>query len=366
MTDWKWVLDDDPSDLSGGAAFNRRLLFYPEAQASLVVNVPGASSITGHYYSALNQPGADVWRAGADEDIWQAKVYVETGLANTTLKLTLARIAFDGTFIQTYSTTSDPISVASAGPKNFGGLTLPQTTAPLPSSSDRLRLALLFTKTSAGAGDVTLRTGDPSNAYLQVPIVMGNPQMVWNGNTLAFPGPPTLYDWRLRSDRDVTVSGGRVSATGHRISYDEVRIQLANFEDEAFAAALRAWWAWARRGKQYSFAFDSADVVDLVLNGAAAAGQADIPLANTSSVVVGRRYLLREVQGEEEETIKVASVVTNVKAVADANLKYGYLTGDIFRSLDYFPKMVSQDSDLPLTRALTTFTLDHLMAEDRG
>jgi hypothetical protein len=86
--------------------------------------------------------------------------------------------------------------------------------------------------------------------------------------------------------------------------------------------------------------------------------------------VVGKRYLLREAAGDEEEIIKVASITTNVKAVADVNLKYGYLTGDVFRSLDYFPKVVSLDSDIPLQVPgedhVTTYTFDHLMREDKG
>ena len=217
-----------------------------------------------------------------------------------------------------------------------------------------------------GTNDVTLGYGDPTRDTIEVPILMGNPQIIWNGNTLTFPGPLTGYDAGVDADRELAFSGGRVAAGLLHSIGDTVRIELGNFDDAQFEADLRAWWSWAAQSKQYAFALDSADVVNLTLSGAAAAGQKDIPLADTSSVVVGRRYLLREAAGPEEEVITVASITANVKAVAVANLKYGYLTGDRFRAIDFFPKMVSMDAKKPWLQHYTTWSLEHLMAEDRG
>ena len=81
---------------------------------------------------------------------------------------------------------------------------------------------------------------------------------------------------------------------------------------------------------------------------------------------VGRKYLLREGAGPEEEVIQIASITTNVKATAQNNLKFDYLAGDKFRSIDYFPKMVSLDKNKPWRQNLTTWSLKHQMTEDRG
>lgn len=362
---WLWTLDDGPSDLDapGADLGNGRLLFYPETSGSLVLSIPFGGAADLWFWSPANQPGADSWPVGAYDvsiGVVGANSRIDVGLTSIT------RVDGVGTPLEVYAAGSlGTLNCGTTGAKRFQGTTLAQ--AGQPTAGHRLRLGFTFTHNGAlGGTTVTVGFGDPTRDYLLVPILMANPQIVWNGNTLAFPGQLQAYRWQRRCDRNMDVSSGRVSATGVRSSYDEVRILLGNFEDAQFAADLEAWWSWARRGKQYAFAFDSADVVDLAMSGAAAAGQKDIPLAATASVVVGRKYRLREVSGEEEEVIQVASVTLNTKATAVSNLKYGYLTGDVFRSLDYFPKMVSADSDIPLARAITTYSLDHLMTEDRG
>jgi hypothetical protein len=55
-----------------------------------------------------------------------------------------------------------------------------------------------------------------------------------------------------------------------------------------------------------------------------------------------------------------------VKAVAQSNLKFGYVSGDSFRSPDYFPKMVALDADEPVIEHPTNWTLELLMREDKG
>jgi hypothetical protein len=338
------------------------MLRYPEDQGEFVATISFDSTETDYFFSPANQPGASVWPAGS----WEARVRFPVANSRITLAIALARVSGSGVYQADYASLTDPQTAT--GLRVFGGTTVAQPGA---TSGDRLRVECRWVRDNTpGGNDATVHFGDPANDFLEVPILMGNPSIVWNGNTLAFPHPLTAYGWRTRSDRQLNISGGGVAVTGHRHAYDEVRAQLARFEDALFAADLRAWWAWARRGGQYAFALDAAEVVNLALNGAAAAGQKDIPLADTSSVVVGKRYLLREAAGDEEEIIKVASITTNVKAVADVNLKYGYLTGDVFRSLDYFPKVISLDSDIPLQvpgeDLVTTYTFDHLMREDKG
>lgn len=362
---WRWTLDDGPSDLdqAGADLGNGRLLVYPEASGSLVLPVPFGGSSNLWFWSPANQPGASDWPVGA----YDTQVWVLGANSHVTVQLTsLFRCSGLGTGIELYAAGSlGSISCGTTGGKRFQGTTLAQ--AIQPSAGDRLRLGFTFAHDgSFGSTDVTISFGDPTRDYCQVPILMANPRITWNSNALDFPHPLTGYDWRRRCDRAFDVSSGRVSAVGVRSSFDEVRAQLSNFDDAQFAADLEAFWSWARRGNQFAFALDSADVVNLALSGAAAAGQKDIPLADTSSVVVGRKYRLREVAGDEEEVFQVASVTTNVKAVAVNNLKYGYLTGDVFRSLDYFPKMVVPDGDLPLSRLITTYALDFLMTEDKG
>jgi hypothetical protein len=362
---WVWTLDDGPSDLDepGADLGNGRLLRYPEASGSLVLTIPFGGSATLWLWSPANQPGAEDWPVGSyDVQLWVlgANSRVDVGLTS------LYRVSGTGTAIELYASGSlGVLSCGTTGGKRFQGTTLAQTGQP--TAGHRLRLGFTFTHNGGfGGTTVTVGFGVEGRDYLAVPILMANPQIVWNGNTLSFPGPLTGYQWKRRTDRQMDISGGRVAATGVRSSYDEVRIQLENYEDVQFAYDLEAFFAWARGGRQYAFALDPADVVNQALTGGAAAGQKDIPLNPTAAVVAGRRYRLRQIVGDLEEVIQVASVTLNTKATAVSNLKHSYLTGDIFRSLDYFPKMVSADSDLPNAQRITTYALDHLMTEDKG
>lgn len=196
---------------------------------------------------------------------------------------------------------------------------------------------------------------------------MSNSQIIWNGNTLDFPGPLTGYRAVPRSRRFVAISDGKVHETSLRTTFDQVRVQLANFDDVDFEAELLAWWAWARAGNQYSFALDSADQVDTTLDGAAASGQKVIPLTSTAGIVVGKKYRLREAIGNNEENTHVASISAGDSVTARDNLKYTYASGDIFRTRDFFPKVVADplERDLPVQESTgLTYTLEHVMVED--
>lgn len=340
------------------------MLRYPETSGSLVLTVPFGSSSELWFWTLPNQPGANLWPVG----LYDARIWVL--VANPRVDVSLAslyRVSGLGTGLELYAGSSiGSQNCGTTGPKAFTANTVAQ--AGVPSSGDRLRLGFTFAHNGGlGSQDVTISFGDPTRDFLEVPILMANPAIVWNGNTLSFPHAPTLYRATPRTDRAVERSAGVVHATGLVSHYDELNVGFDNFEDAQFAADVVAFWSWARRGNQYAFALDTADMVDLDLSGAAAAGQKDIPLADTSSVVVGRRYRLREEVGGEEEIVQVASVTVNVKAVAVNNLKFSYSTGDQFRSPDYFPKMISMDSDLDLTRPRpTTYSFHHRMVEDRG
>jgi hypothetical protein len=362
---WRWVHDDDPSDLDLNPLFDRRCLRYPEASGPFVVSADFGDTASGSFYTPLGQPGSHDWPAGKP---WRVAIYVHVANADITLNVGLERVSSAGAFVEAYDNGASTIGLGTTGVHEFSGLTRAQSAAPAPSPSDRIRVRLSFTHNGAkGSTEVTLGFGDETRDLTEVPIVMGDPRITWNGNALDFPGRLTAYRKRLRTDREFGRSGGGVAATQMHHRFYEVMAEVNNFDSRAFYNDLVAFWSWASRGKQFAFALDSAKVVDLVLNGAAAAGQKDIPLADTSSVVVGETYLLREAAGDELEIIEVASITANVKAVAVNNLKYGYLTGDVFRSPDYFPKMVTPDADLPAEEIITTFALGPLnMIEDRG
>ena len=362
--DWIWVFDDHPSDASGpGDNFDRRLLAYAEDTGEIQVDIVFDSTEADYFFSPAGQPGTHDWRVGT----WRATVDVTQANAKVSLALGIARVNAAGTFQQAYAGLTAGQVLSSTGVRVFSGPTLAQSGAV---AGDRLRVLFSWVRDNSigGNGIVKFGYGDPAVDIVGVPILMANPRITWNGIALDFPGPLTGYKAQPMVDRAQDRSAGVVHNTNVSASYRRVRAVLDRFDNVAFWDSLKAWWAWARQGKQYAFALDSGDVVDKTMTGAAASGQKDIPFTDTSSIVAGRKYLVRQAAGHDEEVIQVDTITANVKVTCLANLMYSYVTGDIFRSQDYFPKLVNMDGAEPPfdENAGITYSFDSTAEEDRG
>lgn len=107
---------------------------------------------------------------------------------------------------------------------------------------------------------------------------------------------------------------------------------------------LWAWWSWARQGKTWSFALDSADVGSTTLDGAAAAAQKTIPLTATAAFSVGDICLIRAADADDEfELIEIDTINAGVSVDAVENLNYTYASGDTFTHKDYFASVVTTE-----------------------
>lgn len=193
---------------------------------------------------------------------------------------------------------------------------------------------------------------------------MALPRLIFDGVNVDFPQEVSGFEKlrKVRAKMAFSASGVSSKITEHL--FDEVEIEVDNFADRAFYRRLQAWWAHAAQGKPYAFALDGADVVDTTIDGDAASGQKVIPLADTTGVLVGKFYRLRTADSLREEVIQVDSVSAGVSATAVENLIYSYASGDIFRSEDYFPKVVSLDDEFPAEEKPTlTFNFKHKFRE---
>lgn len=118
---------------------------------------------------------------------------------------------------------------------------------------------------------------------------------------------------------------------------------------QAVYYTLWAWWSWARQGKIWSFALDSANTGDTTLDGSAASGQKVIPLSGTAAFSVGDICLVKAVDADDEfELVEIDSISAGVSITTVSNLVYSYASSDVFRHKDYFPSVKSlNDSWLP-------------------
>lgn len=194
---------------------------------------------------------------------------------------------------------------------------------------------------------------------------MGNPRITFDGANLDFTQPASP-GWELRPflRRSLDFTDGKKHAAQLLSIFYRGRLQVEKFTDADFERKILSWWSWASRGNEYAVALDSEDQIDTTLDGSAAPAATVIPLTSTTGIVVGGRYRISEAAGHEMEEIEVQSISAGVSVTITVGLKYGYASGDLFRSRDYLPKAVNLDEEPPWKVATaTTWTFDHRFQE---
>lgn len=376
LRNWKWYLNNDLLAIQGPSNDDYYpMLAFAELVPGSVAATPGiAFDFFQHFFSPENQPLSIDWGPGGETNPPRVHINLLDGDPDAFLSVFLQRWNHDLTKLrQAYSFVSDRFQVNLPGIRQFVGFsTIPQPSDHIqgdgtsPVASDRVALVCRWERDSLdkGAGPLIMETGTVNN-FCEVPIKMGVSSIVWNGNVLNFPSPPSTYVGRRRSDRIMVVSQGGIPSTSLRNLWDFVDSTWENLSDRAFERSLRAWYAWAARGRPFSFSLDQADNQFTTLDGGAAAGQAAIPVTDGTGFTVGNSYLIRQDQGDEEEMIVVLTSTASL-VTADANLKFSYGSGDVLKSRDHHGSMVLLDDDYPVDENLTTYDLRLRLREDRS
>lgn len=177
-------------------------------------------------------------------------------------------------------------------------------------------------------------------------------QIEYNGKTLALPNIVELS--RTPEEERYDNFGQGDPPPYESISFggqDRVRMRVQRIT-RAQAFAFFDWWSWARKGNQFSLAlYDDKDRQTTVTSHANA-GQSVIPMTATSLFVAGDYCLIKQNSGDNYEVVEVSSVNTDVALVAGANLSNSYSNEDIFRHVDYWPNLITDERMKGLNLAL--------------
>ena len=172
---------------------------------------------------------------------------------------------------------------------------------------------------------------------------MATKRITYNSLTIDIPIVPA----GLRVDYEQNVYDN-ISGSGRVEAVNLYGIQHYNFSaifDEDTYHDLIAWWSWARQRKEWSFTMDTGKMTQTYLDAAAASGQKVIPVAATAGFSVGEDCFIRnESQDNAFEIIEIDSINAGVSVTAVENLKNSYVTGDVFRHWQYFPRCISEDT----------------------
>jgi len=197
---------------------------------------------------------------------------------------------------------------------------------------------------------------------------MANSRIVWNANTLDFPGPlDARSSFDRKSLRSLSMSDGKIHSTNRRLTFFEGRMVMQDFDSAGFEAGLVAWWAWAVQGKQYAFARDSGKLYDSTAAAQVSIGDTTVQVASTTGVTVGDWMLLLSAAGlADAHKFLVSALLTTPTRIQFTGYasKYLFPVGAVVRHEHYFPKVVSLDDDYPVVEGLATWSLDHKFRED--
>ena len=98
---------------------------------------------------------------------------------------------------------------------------------------------------------------------------MGDPRITYNSINVDLEDLSVYRPAPAATNAAVIRADSGVSETSILEVYDRVYIEIENFDDRDILHDLTAWWAWAKQGQSYSFAFDSAKTVDTTLSAGA-------------------------------------------------------------------------------------------------
>jgi hypothetical protein len=194
---------------------------------------------------------------------------------------------------------------------------------------------------------------------------MGLPRIVYNSINLDFPRP--LSDYRVgdvfRGGKN-TADGG-LTETVRAGTWDRVTIAMETFSQASFYRDLVAWWAWASRGKQYSFALDRDKVVNTTMVNAESAGATVIELVSITGIAAGY-YQMISADRLSREIVEVQSAGGGAATLVTGT-KYAYSAGDVFRDINFWPKCVTADDERPFVELpVLAYSFRHVFLEDRA
>ena len=172
---------------------------------------------------------------------------------------------------------------------------------------------------------------------------MGQPRLTFDGHNIDGIRLSTQgMQWRHRHEKNENISGSGVIETINQ--YGVIEVYVDAFFSEATYRELMAWWAWARNGESFSFAYDRDLTANTTLDGAAAAAQKTVPLKTTVGISADDWLFIKATDNDDEfEVFQVDSVSPGVSVTSKTNLIYSYTSGDICRHEKYFPALITKE-----------------------
>ncbi len=170
-------------------------------------------------------------------------------------------------------------------------------------------------------------------------------RIIWNSNNIDLKIDDPSIEVPFKNESKVNRAASGKTETINIYNFGEPIMFNAIFSETVYRKLI-AFWSWAEQGNVFSFNMDSDNVGNTTLDGAAAAGQKNIPLAATAAVASTDIGIIRSADRTKYEIVVVASVDAGVKVVATDNLYLTYASGDTFRHWHYWPALILPEGEV--------------------
>lgn len=222
-----YLLRAADSDLSGGADWNKQLLYGTEGAATLSASILKTATETQYGYSNASIPYNAAWPTGN----WTVRVYVTTGSSYIYGSVSISRVNSAGTVQQT-CTVSGEQQMTNAGSYTFSFTNLAWTAGAV---GDRIRINYLFRNSKTnGSISIVIRTGTDTDVVTPVPYTPVSTLSVSDAVT------PTLSRVSARF-RDLSVS----DAVAPVLAKAFIAVRTLSVSD-AVTPILVEYQTWAR------------------------------------------------------------------------------------------------------------------------
>lgn len=124
---------------------------------------------------------------------------------------------------------------------------------------------------------------------------------------------------------------------------------------------VKQFAAYAQYGRLWYLALDSTDTALTTITNAPVEGSTVISLLNSSAVVAGRSYVVRN--DVDVEVVKVASIAVPDVTLTEP-LNFAFFPGDRFRSELYWPARLVDDSPIIVERGPLWYDVEIRFIED--
>ncbi len=178
---------------------------------------------------------------------------------------------------------------------------------------------------------------------------MGLPRISYGSSVTIDLPAPSVFSMKPRPPASVntTMTGLREYVVTPRVEIPvHIEFPVTKTSTTTQLPKITNWYQHACRGGTWSFALDSAKVVDTTLNGSASSGATSLIVTSATGIVSGQIYKI--IDGAYYQELIVSGIASNTISFATTPLNTDIASGAIFRDQYFFQGEIGENPEYPI------------------